>query len=172
MLQQTIWRAGPSKMCMKRKELTIHTQGASHLLHDKPAGFAQRAPHLLQNKPTSFTKPGCCSAPGAPALSPGPSHSPGGSCRAARPAGRHRELKGERTGMYRGYMENVWRMHGKCTENGECVEICTDGVISATNRWILHRTALIQGSERRSAAPWWKLMTLQMLFTPFFANTV
>ena len=82
--------AGPSKMCMKRKKRTIHTQRA------------------------------CCSAPGTPALSPGPSHSPGGSCRAARPAGRPRELTGERTGMNRRYVEKVRRMHRECT----------DGVIS------------------------------------------
>ena len=40
--------------------------------------------------------------------------------RAARPAGRPRELTGERTGMNRRYVEKVRRMHRECT----------DGVIS------------------------------------------
>jgi len=57
---------------MKRKELTTHTQQAAHLLHNKPTAFAQRTSHLLHNKPIALTKRGCCSAPGAPALSPGP----------------------------------------------------------------------------------------------------
>ena len=85
---------GPSKMCMKSRNPAAHTQGAPHLLRSKPAAFAQRAPHLLRSKPaafaqraphllrskpTSFTKRGCCSAPGAPALSPGHSHSLSGS---------------------------------------------------------------------------------------------
>ena len=35
---------GPSKMCMKRKELAIHTQRVTCLLRNMPAAFTQRAP--------------------------------------------------------------------------------------------------------------------------------
>ncbi len=122
-------------LCSVRSKPTAFAQRASHLLRSKPAAFAQWAPHLLHSKPIALTKRVCLSAPGAPALSPGPSHSPGGSIyrrscadgdqcfrlygnavrsegsiterRAARPAGRHRELKGERTGMYRRCTEDV-----------------------------------------------------------------
>ena len=104
----------PSKMCMKRKELTVHTQRVSCLLRNMAAAFTRGASHLLRNKPIALTKRACCSATGAPALADGDYLTRSDSCRAARPAGRPRSLTGERTGMYRGYMENAWRMYGWC----------------------------------------------------------
>ena len=99
---------GSSKMCMKSRNTAVHTQGPSHLLHNKPAAFAQRASHLLYSGASSAAQqahslyktrllfcPGSASAATAAA-----SHAAQSSCRAARPAGRTRELKGERTGMY------------------------------------------------------------------------
>ena len=83
-------------------------------VRSKPAAFAQRASHLLYSgassaaqQATALTKRSCCSAPGAPALADGDYLTRSDSCRAARPAGRHRELKGERTGMYRRCIEDI-----------------------------------------------------------------
>ena len=75
----------------------------------------------VRSEPITFTLRGSCSAPGAPALSPGPCTARAAAAerrdRLADPVSSEeseRECIGDVWRMYREYMENAWRMHGWC----------------------------------------------------------